>query len=176
MKRLAALAVLLLGLIPAAVCQEGGILPRWEVVELAEGLEEQAAKVKTLLGNVDPSKWEGAAPAYVQQLESIDRDLDNLTLSSQALARKPETLSVVVDTFLWLDRVQSMMGSMTDGVRRYQSSALADLMESSRGKHVKALEDLKEYMRQLAVASEDRLAIAHQEAQRCRAQLMKGGR
>ena len=65
-----------------------------------------------------------------------------------------------------------MLGSMTQGVRRYQSSAIADLLESARGNYAGDMERLKRYMRQLAVSSEAEMQIAHEEAQRCRAEMV----
>jgi hypothetical protein len=88
------------------------------------------------------------------------------------MAAAPERLPVVVDTFLWIDRTNSMMASMTDGVRRYQNAAVADLLESARGQYSGAGEKLKEYMRQLAVSVDAQMQIAHEEAQRCRTELV----
>ena len=88
------------------------------------------------------------------------------------MALAPERLTLVVDTFLWIDRTNSMMVSMTDGVRRYQNAAVADLLESARNQYSGAGEKLKEYMRQLAVSVDAQMQIAHEEAQRCRTQLV----
>ncbi len=148
------------------------MMPRWEVVELAENLSKRVGEVEQVLAGVDPSKWEGAGAAYDGQLDQLSQDLKYLRGSSEEMARRPEKLSTVIDTFLWLDRLSSMMGSMTQGVRRYQSPALADLLESARGNYAGDGERLKLYMRQLAVSSEEAMEIANQEAQRCRSELM----
>lgn len=157
-----------------------GQLPSWEVEEIAASLDENTTKVEQILEGVRPKEWiqDGAPEAYVTQYDELKTDLNNLRLSAQALGRAPEKLSVVVDTFLWLDRMGSMLGSMIEGVRRYQSGAIADLLESSRGSNVAAEAQLKEYMRQIAVATEAEMEIAHHEAQRCRASIARrtGGR
>ena len=108
-------------------------MPSWEVSELATQVQENAEAVERVLDQVRPKEWiqDGAPQAYVDQHESLGRDLENLTLSAQALGREPEKLSYAVDTFLWLDRFNSMTDSMAAGVRKYQSAAIADLLESS---------------------------------------------
>ncbi len=167
----------LLGLFSFVKAQEdGGTMPRWEVVELGEDLGKRVGDVEQVLAGVDPSSWDGAGAAYVGQLEQLTRDLEYLRLSSAAMVRKPEKLSVVVDTFLWLDRLHSLLGSVAQGVRRYQSSAVADLLESTRGNYAGDMERLKLYMRQLAVSSEEEMEIAHDEAQRCRTEMLSAPR
>ncbi len=168
-------AALLLTAVPLLSAADAGIQPSWEVSELAAEIAERAEGVRRVLEQIRPKEWiqDGAPAAYVDQYDVLGRDLENLVLSAQALGRDPEKLSYVVDTFLWLDRFNSMTTSMAAGVRRYQSGAIADLMESSAGRNSAAIESLKEYMRQLAVVSEQRMQTAHEEAQRCRGELMQ---
>lgn len=149
-------------------------MPSWEVAELAAEVEENAQNVARILENLRPKEWiqDGAPPAYVDQHETLGKDLENLTLSAQDLGRNPEKLSAAVDTFLWLDRFNSITQSMAGGVRKYQNAAVADLLESAVTRGGSSVERLKQYMRQLAVAAEQRMETAHSEAQRCRAELV----
>ena len=151
------------------------MLPSWQVAEIAKGVEEHAQSVRQILAQVSPKEWiqDGAPQAYVDQHATLTHDVENLELSAQALARKPGKLSVVVDTFLWLDRSQSMLRSLSAGVRKYQNPAIADLLDSAGGVNAGAIEKLKEYMRDLAVSAEAEMEIAHDEAQRCRVELMR---
>ena len=151
------------------------MLPSWEVEEIANGVAEHAQSVRQILDEIRPKEWiqDGAPGAYVDQHETLVSDIANLELSAQALGRKPGRLSVVVDTFLWLDRTQTMLRSISSGVRKYQSSAIADLLDSAGGVNAGAIEKLKGYMRDLAASSEAEMEIAHDEAQRCRGQLMR---
>lgn len=164
----------------AAVCssilpaqEDIGLMPSWEVTAIATDLEAQIALVEQVLHGLKPEEWQqpGAA-AYTPQRDTLLQELGYLKTSAAGMARQPESLPVVVDTFLWLDRANSMMVSMTDGVRRYQSGAAADLLESSRGHYSGAAEKLKEYMRQLAISVNTQMAIAHEEAQRCRTEVL----
>jgi hypothetical protein len=50
---------------------------------------------------------------------------------------------------------------------------VADLLDSAGGVNAGAIESLKDYMRDLAIAAEEEMEIAHSEAQRCRVELMR---
>lgn len=163
----------LCGAFCGASAQSEGVLPRWEVVDLTKDIVANVEQSKTVLDQVRPKEWiqDGAPAAYVEQHESVQSDLQNLKLAAEALGRSPEKLSYVIDTFLWLDRSSSMVGSLAGGVRSYQSAPVADLLDSARGKSDAAMAVLKEYMRQVAVQQEEAMEVAHNEAQRCRGQL-----
>jgi hypothetical protein len=166
--------VLMQGLLclPAAA---QGMLPRWEVEAMAKSLEEYVAGLQQLLEQVRPKEWaeKGASVGYVEQYDQLRTEISNVSLSAQNLGRNPEKISIVVDTFLWLDRSGSMLQSITDGVERYQNAALASLLRSAIARGQGAQEKLKEYMRDLAVDREAQLEIANGEAQRCRENLFK---
>jgi len=151
------------------------MLPRWEVTEIDKGVFEHAQSVRQILDQVRPKEWiqDGAPQAYVDQRAMLLHDIENLELSAQELERVPDKLSTVVDTFLWLDRSQSMLRSISAGVRKYQNPAVADLLDSAGGGNASAIDKLKGYMRELAISAETEMEIAHDEAQRCRVELMR---
>jgi hypothetical protein len=167
------LVALLAGSLSIAAGQSEGMLPRWEVAELSKSIVENTDQLKKVLEQINPARWpeQGPSRVYQEQYQSLQAELENLRLSAEALGRKPEKLSVVVDTFLWLDRTDSMIGSLSAGVRRYQSPALSDVLDSVKGKGDAAAASLKEYMRQVAVQQEAAMEIADREAQRCRERL-----
>ncbi len=167
--RLAVGAALIFPVIGAA--QDEGTPPSWEIREMAEDIVKNAATGQKLLAELRPEEWlqNGAPEAYIEQLATLRADLENAALSAQSLSREPERLSYAVDTFLWLDRADSLLGSIAAGARNYYNGAVADLLDSARGRNVGNIASLKGYMRQLAVGLETSLRIAHGEAQRCRA-------
>jgi hypothetical protein len=168
--------IFLLAVWPALVAaQEGGVTPDWEIRELAAKLEKNAGVIDGLLKQLKPEEWvsRGATGAYVDQLKQTRQFNSYLIQQAQALGREPAKLSVTLDTFLRLDHLQSLLESITAGVRAYQNSALADLMAAAIGQNVGSRELLKEYARQLAVEREKEWEIANLEAQRCRAALSK---
>ena len=149
------------------------LLPRWEVTALAEGLVEHSKQIEDLLLRVRPKEWiqDGAPQAFVTQHEELIQDIANLSLSAQNVHRNPEKLSAVVDTYLWLDRLDSMIASIANGARKYQNPAVADWLIAAKDRNMGQSEGLKTYLRQLVMASEAEMEIAHSEAQRCRGDL-----
>lgn len=168
------IAAALIGSFSCLTAQEGTV-PRWEIIEVAESLSENARHIQTILGKVRPKEWiqDGAPQGYVDQYATLQADIKNLALSAQGLAREPEKLSTTINTFLWLDRVGSMVSSLAAGVREYQNAAVADLLTTARDRTTAAEDKLKEYMKQRAVDQEAELEIADREAQRCRGDLLK---
>ena len=173
MNRVAIIVLLLSVAAFPSTAQE--LLPRWEAIEMAQGVELHATEMKALIEQVRPKEWiqDGAPQAYVTQHEELLRDMDSLSLSAQDMMRNPEGLISVVDTFLWVDRLGSMISSLEHGVRKYQNAAVAELLVAAKDRNTSESEKLKGYLRQLAVAHEAELEIADSEAQRCRAELAR---
>ena len=172
MKRLICL-VIFFG--PLLTAQTAGVMPEWQIREEAVALDKQAAAVESLLAQLKPEEWiaQGAPEAYVDQLKQTRQFNSYMVLQAQALARTPGKLSVALDTFLRLEHVRSLLESLTAGARKYQNSALADLLFSALSQNSTTLERLKEYVRQLSVEREQEWEIANREAQRCRESLAK---
>ena len=150
-------------------------MPEWEAREAAAALEKHTAVIDGLLQQLRPEEWvaQGAPGAYVDQLKQTKQYNSYLALSAQALGREPAKLTAALDTFLRLDHLQSLLDSITAGVRHYQNAALADLLTSAVSQNSSTREKLKEYTRQLAEDREKEWEVANREAQRCRASLAK---
>lgn len=164
-------------LLPAAgVAQDGGMLPSWEVEDLARQIGEEADKTLRITEELRPKEWiqDGASEAFISQHESLRRELDYLKRVALQLEDRPESLTVAMDSFFWLERVQSMISSIAAGGERYQSPALAELLRGANSRLVDQRDTVKNYMRQLAADREEALAVAHDEAQRCRSVMLKG--
>lgn len=173
MNRVAIIVLLLSVAVFPSAAQE--LLPRWEAIEMAKGVDLHANEMKALIEQVRPKEWiqDGAPQAFVTQHEELLRDMDSLSLSAQDMMRNPEGLISVVDTFLWVDRMGSMISSLEQGVRKYQNAAVAELLVAAQDRNTSESGKLKGYLRQLAVAHEAELEIADSEAQRCRAELAR---
>lgn len=165
--------LLLFSSMPAA--QNPGVLPEWEVRDAALALEKHTRVIDGLLAQLKPQEWiaKGAPEAYVEQLKQARQYNSYLVIQAQALAERPEKLSVALDTFFRLDYNRSLLESLNAGVRRYQNDALADLLSSAISQNSTTRERLKEYAQQLAVEREQEWEIANREAQRCRESLVK---
>ena len=150
------------------------MIPRWQVEELAQSIVENVETAGKVVVELRPGEWvqDGAPEAYVDQHAALLDEMEQAKLSALALGRQPESLTSAVDTYLWLDRVDGLLASVTAGVRRYYNGAVADLLDSARNRNEDGISTIKAYVRQLAVYVEASMEVANREAQRCRDELV----
>lgn len=172
MKRAFALLVLLAGTLAA---QSPGVMPVWEVRDAGTALEKHIQVVSGLLEQYHPEQWiaAGAPAIYVEQVKQARQFNTYLGQQAQALARDPEKLSVVLDVVFRLDHVNSLLESVTQGLRLHQNPGIADLMNAAISRNSTTREQLKQYAYQLTLDREKEWEVANSEAQRCRAVLSK---
>jgi len=152
-----------------------GVLSQWEVRRLLQNLGEQAARLAPVVDQVQPSTWvsQGAPQAYVDQWTHGKADLQYLLDDSAALEKKPERLSLALDTYFRMVALENVLGSMLEGVRKYQDAGLAKRIQDVINENGANRDTLRQYVQDLAQQKEQEFAVADQEAQRCRGQLMK---
>lgn len=167
-------ALLSMAYCPLAFAQDGGMIPRWQVEELVGQVAENMDTARRVVEALRPTDWvrDGAPEAYVEQHKTLLEEMGHVRLSVMALGREPESMTYAVDTFLWLDRVDVLLASVTAGARTYYNSAVADLLDSARNRNSDGTATIKLYMRQLAVHLEGAMKVAHREAQRCREEII----
>ncbi|SRR5712692_11263748 len=159
----------------AVAAQTEGVIPDWEVRDLAAALEKHTKVIDGLLNQLKPEEWasQGAPALYVEQLKQAKAFNSYLGDQAAALANNPAKLSLVIDVFLRIEHIQSLLDSLTAGVRAHQNPGLGDLLATAVAQNAATREKLKEYTRELAVEREKEWQIANDEAQRCRATIVK---
>lgn len=157
-----------------AIGQVEGMIPRWQVEEFAASVGSSLESASKVAAQLRPAEWsaEGASAAYADQHAALLNELQQAKLAVSALGREPDRLTYAVDAFLWLERTDSLLGSVAAGVRRYHNTAIADLLDAARNRNTDGMATVKQYMRQLAAHVEQSMKVAHAEAQRCRAELI----
>jgi hypothetical protein len=91
----------------------------------------------------------------------------------QALAQHPDGLSDGLKALFRVEAVHQLLSSLMGGLRRYQNPALADLIESVAAEDRADLDNMQQYLLQLASDKEEQFAVVDKEAQRCRATLSR---
>jgi len=162
---------LLTGLLHA----QAGLTPEWEIKKTIDSLKSQTQSVLPVLEQVKPEKWieQGAPAAYQEQAESVRKEIGYLAQTADSLSQRPDSMKITLETYLRLQSLQSMLVSLTDGVRKYQNPALADLLQGIIGESGAAESRFREYLVELVGAKEEELRIADSEAQRCRGMLIR---
>lgn len=154
--------------------QATGLQPEWDVRQTLAVLIADSKRLDPMLAEVKPEEWvaKGAPEAYVDQWKALRNEIGYLRRSAEELAKKPERLSMALETYLRLQAIESMMRSFTEGVRRYHNPAVADLLMGVMDENAASAGKLREYLVELAANLEAELQIADKEAQRCRATLI----
>ncbi len=152
-----------------------GVASEWDVRKLLDSLDLQAQHWKPIIEQVKPETWlaKGAPKTYVTQWNSAQAQLKYMLSSSEALSKQPERLTLALDTLFRMQAMESTLTSVIEGVRKYQNSALADLMQFAMNENNTNGDRLRQYIQDLAAQKEQEFQVADREAQRCREILVK---
>ena len=147
----------------------------WDVATEMGKLQEDVRRIEPLLRRVDTPHWisRGAPEVYARQVESSKSAIQQLVAAADKLARNPEQLSVALDGFFELERMELLLNSLRDGVRKWQSQDFANEFTQVLGANVLHRDRLREHIRELVTSREAEYRIANEEAQRCRGILLK---
>jgi hypothetical protein len=171
---LCGLAVLLLSW--PAKAQSGGVPPEWEVRQDMATLCEHVQRFKPLVDQAKPGNWRGAPAAYVDQGQRVSAETEYLIGAAQTLAGHPQTLTSALTTYFRMQSVDLMLRSYTEGIRKYQSPALAEQLLVALTVAAADREKLRQYIVDLAADKEQECRVMDEEAQRCRGQLSRESR
>lgn len=146
-----------------------------EVKPTLDALSNYAARLDPVLNQVKPKEWvdKGAPDTYIAQWESARNQCRGLDAAAKSLAQHADRLP---DTLELLFRVQSLeltLGSLEDGMRRYQNPALADILSAIRAESTPQREKLQKHALALANDKDQQLQVMDREAQRCRGDLSR---
>src|SRR5579863_666903 len=151
-----------------------GVASEWDARKLIDALSAQAQHLKPLIDQVKPADWvsKGASETYVAQWNSTQTQLKYLISSSEAFSRQPERLALGLDTYFRMQAVDSVLGSLAQGVGKYQNAALGYIMQSVIAENSANRGRLQQYLQDLAMQKEQEFQVADREAQRCRGALL----
>jgi len=171
------LLALIAGGLPLAGQQPAELAPEWEIRKSLAALVEETQRLKPLLEAIKPEQWsaQGAPAGYAEQLKSVLAAMDYLRVSADELAAQPDRLTKALETYFRMQSLEALLGSLSEGVRRYQNPALADLLNGAVNRGASSREMLRRYLVDLAAAKEEELKVMDAEAQRCRAGLSRQG-
>jgi hypothetical protein len=151
-----------------------GLEPSWDMAVVIDQMGKDIARLIPVLGQVNAAAWveKGASDTYVQQLQSSKDQARAIASEAAALARNPEKLSAGLQLFFRFQGLETMLASIEDATRRYQSPQVAQTLAATFGESGANRERFRNYLVNLAADRERQFEIMDQEAQRCRATLM----
>lgn len=152
-----------------------GIAPDWDLKPKALLVAEGAEPLRPLLDQLDPAKWEvpGGSDLYVLQLKEAQQALKDIGNVSARLAETPSRLTVALEALLRMEYLVARVQSLSEGVRRYQNPAIAEVIESVLVKAASSRDWLRAHVTEVAAVREKELAVAEKEAQLCREQTQR---
>ena len=89
------------------------------------------------------------------------------------LDRNPEKLTDALQTLFRIRTLESMVASLSEGIRKYQNPPMADLLNAAVAENAANRDRLQQYVFELATEKENEFRVADEEAQRCRASLSR---
>jgi hypothetical protein len=164
------IALLLISTAALAQQQNQGLRPEWDIGKAILAISDHAKRLIPIIDQIDTKPWieKGASYAYERQVERAKAQAKAVADSAQTLARAPAKLSAAIELTYRLQALESVMGSLADGMRRYHNPAMADLVMGVLTENGAHRDQLQQYVVELAVDKETECAVADQEAQRCR--------
>jgi len=142
----------------------------WDIAPVLQNISTYASRLAPELNKLDPQAWanKGASETYLRQLQSSKEQVAALADQSKALMRNPEKLSASLEVLFRIQWLDTILASLVEGARRYQSPAEADALEILAVQDGVYRERLQGYIVNLAAEREHDLEVMDREAQRCR--------
>jgi hypothetical protein len=162
------------GLSAVAAHAQTGLEPAWDVAVVLQEISANAERLIPELNRVDARGWvaKGASETYVQQLESSKQQARALADGAKALARNPDKLSASLELFFRIEGLNTMLGSLEQGIRKYGGAQAAQSVETIYAEGGANRERFRRYIVNLAAEREQQFVVMDREAQRCRGTLM----
>jgi hypothetical protein len=151
-----------------------GLDTEWDVGVVLGEIAAHAARLLPALDRVDAKAWvaKGASETYAAQLESSRQQARALEMGAKALAQNSEKLAQSLELFFRIEGLDSMLASLGEGLRKYQSQADAEALASLAAESGANRERFRQYLTTLAAEREKQLEVMDREAQRCRGLMM----
>jgi hypothetical protein len=145
-----------------------------EIAKTLVAIADNAERLVPMMDQIKPDTWvaKGASETYVSQWKTSEAQCKALVADARALAQAPEKLTDVLKVLFRVQFLEIAMGSLEDGLRKYQNPALAELLNGTRAENIPDREKLQQYAIDLANQREQDYKVADAEAQRCRSQLV----
>jgi hypothetical protein len=158
-----------------APAQQAVIPADQQIIALFQRISQHPARLLPLLEQVHADEWiaKGAPETYAIQVAGAKQQIRAIGEDMSALAQHPDRMQ---DCMRALFRVQAFHGSLNSlmaGLRRYQNTALADLIQSVAVEDQEDIGKLQGYILELANQKEQEYLVVDHEAQRCRATISK---
>lgn len=149
---------------------EAGVTAVWDVRANMKQLADAVRKLEPILKQLKPDDWiaKGSSGSYIQQVRSSLNSMQSLFEATDKLALQPEQLSTALEAYFRMERMDLLLSSLNDGIRRYQSPELSNELNRLLSQTSVHRDRLRQHIQDLAGTREQEFKLMDREAQRCR--------
>ena len=150
--------------------QPAGLEPDWDIGVILQEMSAHAERLLPVLDRIDVKAWfeKGASDTYAAQLQSSKDQAKAFADGARDLARDPEKLSASIELLFRVQGLETMLGSLEEGIRKYQDPAVAQTLASLAAENGANRDRFQKYIVNLAAQREQQFQVMDREAQRCR--------
>jgi hypothetical protein len=150
--------------------QPAGLEPDWDIGVILQEMSAHAGRLLPVLDRIDVKAWlrKGASDTYAAQLQSSKDQAKAFADGARELARNPEKLSASLELLFRIQGLDTMLGSLEEGTRKYQDPAAAETLARLDAENGANRERFQKYIVNLAAEREQQFEVMDREAQRCR--------
>lgn len=155
---------------------EAGLENPWDVRSIIAAIDKDAAKLRPLLAQMNPQQWydqKGAPSTYILQLQTAQRQVNDVDVTTRMLSQKTEDLALALDEYFRLEALDISARSLAEGARKYGPRGQADELDALVASNFTNRERFRDYLKDLATSTQQNFKIADEEAQRCRGIISK---
>jgi hypothetical protein len=165
-----ACAAALYGQAQPAQQQPAGLEPEWDIGVILGEMSAHAGRLLPALDRIDVKAWlqKGASETYAAQWQSSKDQAKAFADGARELARNPEKLSAALELLFRIEGLETMLGSLVEGTRKYQDPAAAEALASLAAENGVNRDRFQRYIVNLAAEREQQFQVMDREAQRCR--------
>jgi hypothetical protein len=155
---------------PAPAPAAAGLETEWDIGVVLGEMGAHAGRLLQALDRADAKAWieKGASETYAEQLDSCKRQTKAFEDGAKTLASDPERLPDALELLFRIQGVGAMLGSIEEGIRKYQGPADAQALAALAAENGVNLRRFEKYVVDLAAEREARFDVMDREAQRCR--------
>jgi hypothetical protein len=147
-----------------------GLETDWDIAPVIQEIGAHAGRLQAALDKIDARAWveKGASETYAEQVQAASSQAAAMAVQAKALAAKPEQLALSLELFFRMQGVETILLSVEEGLRRYQSPAAAEALTSLEAEIGGDRDRFQNYIVNFAADRERALQVMDKEAQRCR--------
>jgi len=158
---------------PATPQQAAGLEADWDIAPVLQEIGDHALRLLPPLDQANTKSWleKGASETYVAQVQSSKEQARAIADEAKALSHNPEVLSSALQVLFRIQGLETMLGSVAEALRKYQSPADAQALIALSAENGANRDRLQRYIVNLAAQREKEYQVMDKEAQRCRGML-----